>query len=362
MDPITPKDLDTLIRPRRGPCVTLYAPMVRAGPEVRQNRIRWKNLVADALRALETRNGATDPEALLEPAARLIEDAEYWQIQADGLACFLDADGASTWRLPRAFSEAAHVLDDLFVLRPLLPLLENDGAFRVLALSANEVRLYSATRQTIREVALDDVPRSLEEARRLDDPEATLQHHTAEPGAAGERPAATWHGQGLPADHDEKRLRRFLEQLWAELRKRLGGDRSPFVVAAVGEVRAAWARVCDHPGLVEPGLAGNPEEWDADELHRRAWRLVEPGFRRRLERDADVLRRLRSTDRGGDDPESIVRAAREGRVESLFVDRDGEADELLDRAVAETLGKDGRVHAVGEGEAPGGTPAAIFRW
>lgn len=63
------RDLDLLTAPSEGPCVSIYAPMVEAGPETRQNRVRFKNLLQGAEELLHKRYEmkAEARSELLEP-------------------------------------------------------------------------------------------------------------------------------------------------------------------------------------------------------------------------------------------------------------------------------------------------------
>ena len=72
------------------------------------------------------------PEArkLLEPAKKLIEDYDFWQQQSDGLAMFLAPELFRHYRLPLSFEELV-VVTDRFHLKPLMPLLSDDGQYFV---------------------------------------------------------------------------------------------------------------------------------------------------------------------------------------------------------------------------------------
>jgi hypothetical protein len=74
MKPLTRGELESLMEHRGDPSVSIYAPMVKAGPETQQNPIRFKNLVREALDALQERGlEEKEAEALLAPAIDLID-------------------------------------------------------------------------------------------------------------------------------------------------------------------------------------------------------------------------------------------------------------------------------------------------
>jgi hypothetical protein len=206
------EELKALVKRREGPCVSIYMPTHRAFPETKQDPIRFKNLLRQAEERLKA-VGLRSPDAkkLLKPARALIKDGLFWQYQGDGLATFISSDGFYHYRLPLKFDELLVVTDRCHI-KPLLSLIGLDGRFYILALSQNEVKFFQCTRHSVREVELKNVPRSLGEALKYDDPERQLQFHTRAPAAGGER-AAMFHGQGVGKDDTKDNILRFFHLL-----------------------------------------------------------------------------------------------------------------------------------------------------
>lgn len=189
----TKEHLATLLVQRPGWHVSLYIPTYRAGVETLQNPVRCKNLLRQAEKRLCA--GGMRPlqvHALLEPAHKLLADYEFWQHQSDGLALFVAPDMCEAYRLPLAFAELV-VVNQRFHLTPLFPLLSEDGQFYVLALSQNQVRMLQCTRYSVTDITPPDLPTSLAEALRYNDPERQRQFHTETapcgPPSSGERGA-----------------------------------------------------------------------------------------------------------------------------------------------------------------------------
>ena len=207
MELLSRAELETLIEEPEGLCVSIFLPTHRAGAQTQQDPIRLKNLLREAeeqLLAKELR--APEAEELLRPARELLDDSVFWRHQSDGLAAFLSAGVFRYYRLPPNFEDLV-IVADRFHLKPLLPLLTGDGEFYVLALSQNEVRLLRATRHSVSEVELEDVPESLADTLRYDDQEKQLQFHTGTAGGRGGR-AAIFHGHE-PDDPKDNILRYF---------------------------------------------------------------------------------------------------------------------------------------------------------
>src|SRR5215469_1231427 len=133
-------ELRVLIEQRQGPCISLYLPAHWAGAETQQDPSRLsRHLRAVENRLLLENLRPTQVQALLEPMQALVDDEQGGQHRSAGLAVFRSARLFRTYWLPYLFKEQV-VVTGHFYLRPLLPLMANDGRFSLLALSQKEKR------------------------------------------------------------------------------------------------------------------------------------------------------------------------------------------------------------------------------
>lgn len=382
MKSFTHEDLEFLATDRAGWCITMLMPTHRAGRDTQQDPITLKNLLGEAEAALVSA-GVRAPTArtLLEPAQRLLEEGLFWRHQADGLALFLAADVFRYYRVPIRLDPLA-IVGPRFHLKPLLRLFTGNGRFFVLALSQNAVRVLEGTRYGIDALEPDDLPHSLAEALPFEDPERQLQFHTGAPQAGGQR-AAIFHGHGAGAEVEKDRLLRYFRAIDAGLRDLLRDERAPLVLAAVDYLHSIYREASTYTHLVTGQVLGNPEALTPEELQRRAWTAVEPRFLEALQDAAAAYRRLAGTGRTSTDVAETVRAAREGRVATLFVaaaevwgtvdpatgqvrvspQRAPGDEDLVDHAAIQSLLKRGTVFALESAEMPVDAPlAAVFRY
>jgi hypothetical protein len=382
MDLLNRAELRALMAERSNHCVSLYMPTHRTGPETQQDRIRFKNLLKQAEERLST-NGLrrADAERALEPAQRLLDDDGFWAHRGDGLAVFLAPETFRAYRLPYPFSELV-VVTERFHIKPLLGLLSGDGRFYILALSQKEVRLLQGTRHSVGEVDLTNVPKSLAEALGPVEHQKQLQFHTVGRGSP-----AIFHGQGSAGDVSEhkKDLLLYFKQIDKGLQELVCAERVPLVLAGVDYLLPIYREANTCAELLDDAIVGSPEALSAEELHARAWAIVEPYFRREQERAAAQYSELCGTGRTAADLRAIVPAACQGRVDSLFVavgvqrwgryepetgvvelhDERAPGDEdLLDLAAVETIARAGKVYAVESEQVPdtGSPAAAVFRY
>ena len=368
-------EIEELARARTEPAVSIYLPTHRGGAEIRQDPIRLKNLLAAASERV-----GEEHEPVLEPGRRLLTDTEFWRHQGDSLALFLAPDRSRWYRLPEPVAERVAV-GDRFHLSPLLPLVGEGGRFYVLALSQGRVRVLEASRRSYREMDLEDVPASLEDAVGYDYEQRSLQFRSEAPAGGGTVRRAAFHGQGRPKDTSQE-LQRFVEKVDGGLRKMLPEPDAPVVVVAVDDVFGEFRKVSQLKGLLQQHVAGNPDETADDTLHERALELMAPRLDQgRSDAAAKFAERI-GTGRATADVREAVRAAWDGRVESLLVAEDARRwgrfdpethsvelgdegdDDLVDLAAVQTFLRDGTVYRVPAEEMPDSSQelAAVFRY
>jgi hypothetical protein len=367
--------------------VSLYIPTARCGvASTQQNPIRFKNalrqaeerLLACGVRPLETR-------AILEPAAHLLQHTDFWRRQSDGLAVFLSSDTSRCrfYCLPLAFDELVVVTNRLH-LKPLLPLLNGDGQFYVLALSQNDVRLLQCTRYSVTPVELPDIPTSLDEALQRENSPAHVQFYTCTQGRGTVARTALLHGYGIGNEDHKTHLLRYFQQIDRGLHALLRNAQAPLVCAGVDYLLPIYREANTYAGLMDTGIPGNPEGCTAEALHAQAWAIVQPIFAQAQVEARARYQRYAGTGQALNDVPAIIAAACHGRVDVLFVAvgvqqwgtvntdtgvcqihqeaAPGAAD-LLDIAAIQTFVNGGTVYAVAPDDVPGGAPlAAVLRY
>jgi Bacterial archaeo-eukaryotic release factor family 3 len=384
MNVLSKDDLTTLLEGRPGWHISVFMPMIQRGAETQQNPIRCKTLLRQAEEQLLAR-GVSPQEAqdLLQPGQHLLAEHVFWQRQNQALALFLAPQTFREYRLPFPLDELV-VVTHRFHIKPLLPLLSGDGHFFVLALSQKEVRLLQGTRYGVHEVELQGVPQGIAEALRYEDVEKKGHHYPGSQGrpAGGVSPLAG-HGVGIedathePQDH----ILRYFQQVNAGLHTFLRNAQAPLVLAGVEYLLPIYHRANTYRYLLEDWVTGNPEGLRPEELHKRAWAVVQPHFQRAQDAAAAQYRQLAGTGRAAGDIGAIVTAAYDGRVDTLFVAVDrqewgsfhGETrtvethreaiagdEDLLDVAAMYTLLRRGTIYAVGLEEMPEHIPAAAI--
>jgi hypothetical protein len=329
---VTPAALRELLEVAGPPALSCYLPTTRAAVQPEENSLHLKNALGAAADALAGRGlRRPDIDEFLEPLRALLEDDNFWMHQSEGLALFRTDGYFSYFHLPHETMGALEV-GPAFVVKPLFRALWPRGHFYVLALSHNSIRLLQATRHGARELDLSDldIPTSLDEALRYDDlQKPEMQHHpTTGPGRApfgrvdtdsGAGREHGFHGHGESGEGQKTQLRRYLQEVDSGISKLLGPESAPLVLAGVDYVRAMYKEVSDYSYIASDGVSGSPDRVANDRLHELALPVIEMMQRADLEAARDAYGSLQAHGRAGSDLQTILEAAHDGRVDTLFV-------------------------------------------
>lgn len=382
MKSISRDQLKTLMNKQKAPCISLFLPTHRAGAEIQQNQIRLRNLLREAEEKLLA-NGlrAAEAKTLLEPAAGLLGNVLFWRQQSEGLAIFVSADVFSYYCLPITFDEFI-VVTDRFHVKPLLPAISGDGHYYILTLSQKGSRLYEGTKQSIREIELETVPKNLAEALQYDELEKQVRYHRGT-SRGGER-GSMLSGGGAELDDAKENILKYFRQIDKGLHDLMKDERTPLVLAGVDYLFPIYREANTYLHLMDEGIPGNPKGVSTEQLHKQALEIVRPYFQK-AENDAIAQYRQSSgTGLTSNDIKEIVPAAHQGRVGLLFITighqqwgvfnsdkneihlhkkMESDSESLSDFAAIQTFLNGGAVFSLDQGKMPNDTPiAAVYRY
>jgi hypothetical protein len=379
---VTEKKLLNLLEDTDHHHVSLYMPTHQNGIEVRQDITRFKNcLKAVQDQLVSQRMRPADAKTFLEQTSHLLEDSSFWHHLARGLAIFISEKRFEIMRLPLDFQEIV-VTGSRFHIKPLLRLFNENERFYLLALSANSCRFFLGTRDALTKISVKDMPASMEDTLRYDNPESQLQFHTGTAPSFGDR-SAMYHGHGVGKDDSLDNIYRYLRQIDRALHSLLDTSSAPLLFTGVDSLFSLFKEISRSSSLLTNFVAGNPDSMKPHELHQRAWPLVEKHARERAYVTLDRYREYEGTDIASSDLRTIISYAFQGRVETLLIKaheqvwgrytpshdrvvlheerRNGDED-LIDDAAVYTLLKGGTVHVYEDPSRLGKPAAALFRF
>lgn len=376
-------ELEDLIAAGKDVCISMVMPVQQEVDKRDENRIRLKNLIQEAeqdLAALDHRRPAI--EKLLQPAEELVLGGRFLNISGPGLAIYLAKDFSRAYQLPHTPERVASV-GPYFHVKPLLPL-RSQEQYYVLSLSQQSVRLLRATPHTIERVDLAEIPQSLDEALRWDDPEKELQWHS-KTGNENDGRFAVFHGHGVSTKEITKEnLLRYFQLLDKGVSDRLTGTEAPLLLAGVDYLLPIYREASSYENLSDEVLVGSHDHLSDAEIQQLSWELVRPLLQDKQREDISRYHKLAAQSLASGDLTAVIEAAYQGRIATLFVALDeqrwGQFDattgratlhdhhqpgdvDLLNLAAIFTLRNGGKIYAIPRQDIPDDESlAAILRF
>ena len=365
METVTVANLNDLASISGERCVSIFMPTKSAGREGQQDAIRLKNLVATAEKQLIERGmrGVTARE-MLQPILELPRDLDVWPRRKQGLAVFRSVNEFITYRLAVPLEEAV-IVGRRFHIKQLLPALNTNPHFYLLASSRNQVRLLKATWHGFETIQPFDLPTNIEESLNLQGAERGEQVHS---GAVGDfhKQGAVHHGQGGHRDTLKDEIAEYFRLIDRSLQSALHETSWPLILAGVEYEMVIFREISGYKHIAEEMLLGGVDFMDDQELYEKTLPLAQRYYNQIKSQAIEKYENLSDTARASHEIEKIVPAAHAGQVDTLFVDyrateygrfipdtnwveftneRDPSLD-LVELATAQTLLHRGTVHAV----------------
>lgn len=342
-----------------GLCVSAYIPAAESGTGRKEGPIRLKNKLDEAHRMLvATGMRPTLAFDLLEPAAKLSRNVDFWMDVAPGVAVFLHEGEFRVYRVPYPVPELV-VVGSRHHLLPLMPVLNEEAAY-VLALDEQHVRLLLVNHELVRPIHVLGMPGSLAEALGPEYSEKQRQLHTV--GASG-RMGSVSHGAGDRAADTKDRDLRFAQAVDRALTKHLARSKAPLILAGSDPLLSVYRNASHYSHVERAAIEGSPQRKSDDDLAADARVILADLAHAKEDKAMDLYFELEAMGRGLRGVEALVPASIGGRVETLYVKatepcwgfvKDGGAaepcgseqpwaEDLINRAAVETLAHGGHV-------------------
>lgn len=386
MTHISVAQLREMSQPEGEHLVSLYAPMQRAGREVRQNQIRWKNVLKEARQKLAIlKISEAVIQQLLQPAETRLADIGFWQCQSDGLAFFLSPDGSKSFELPVAFEQTT-TIGNRYHIRPLLAAFNRQHYCFILAASPKRVRLLKIDGQTVLEQQPENLPANLQNALDTDKYRSALRHHsTSQTGANGRQVGTCYgHGGSDPDVNKQEMILQFFRRLNGALEQFFAAEEVPLIFAGVEYLIPIFKQTCSCRNLDEQALTGNPDELSPDQLRTKTEPIMAATVERQHVKLISDYEKKADTDWASSDVAEVYTAAKLGQIETLLLSddfsRSGHLDDsghlnyitsstnqntnvdVVNLIVGHTFRKGGKAVSIPANRMPAGTNiAAIFR-
>ncbi len=313
---LTKEKFEKLVQVEDTPCISIYIPTYRAG-KAQEDRIRLKNALSNAKNQL-METGWTEKESLkfLKKGFEVLDDESFFLHLSDGLAMFFTEGEYQYFTVPINFDEQVHCSKHFYLL-PLIPLLNQQSPFYLLALSQGGVKLFEIEQFAITPVEIEDVvPENIDAALALEEVEQSLQAHS---GNSHNNPI--YHGQGSGKDRKNFEIAYYFRKIHDGLKKVLP-DGDPIMLAGVDYLIPIFKDVAKYPSIMEAHVSGNTEDISPATLHEKALMAAPDYFDKQQQASIDHFQAFASEDRATAYLHELIPAAVGGKVATLLTCQD----------------------------------------
>lgn len=371
--------LKDLIKCQESPCVSIYmsTKAVHNG-EFKKLEIEFKNLLQETEKKLKDNwdYKQRQVDEFLAEAADLAADINFWQQQKEGLAVFVSDNTFEYFKLSSDTHDSTHV-SQFFDLKQFITDLWDYQKYYILALSPNFNKLYMADKNDIKEVELENLPKSIKEFLNIED-EGAQKYQSMSRAASG----SIFHGEGGADDDDQEDLLHYLKEVNKVVYNKLKAKDNYLLLACDDNLFSIYKDINSYGKMLEENISGNASQMNYKELKERGWKIVEPHLHDYVKEMKEKYNNLKGSDKISSRLEEIVESAYYSKVDSLMINKMAEeegvfsADEneikklnqrenydLYNFAALKTIENGGDVYSLDKSEMPDNEDiTAIYRY
>ena len=313
-----------------------------------------------------------------------MHDRDWWRYVDAGVAIFSTSEALHAYHLSSA-PEQEIVVSNRFHILPLLEHLNHRGAFYVLALSPKNARLLHCDGEDMLELSVPNMPHSIEDVMSRDKHEIEQRAKHNKPRLRDALTALREGGRrAIKRQHQDILEAEYLHQIRKAIQGVLASKHEPVMLAGQRRIQSMYRKVDSGSYLHPEGVNVNPDRLNNLELRDHARLVLGEYFNaHELAAQSQFLRlSVARPDKIVYGIKNVLKSIYQGRVQTLFVDRQarqwgtmqrtlvelhrrrlGGDSNLMDIAASETLKRKGAVFTLDSSDLPHDSKvAAILRY
>jgi hypothetical protein len=297
--------VDTLLRAATAPVVTVTAGLDRTRPNSGEDRIRIRNLLAEARAQVAALSDSAVAERLID---QLNEATAAIQLGggAQGIVVVATPSSVDVRTLPFPVRDGVS-LGPTPATRYLVQGLRRSPRYRVLVISDRATRLFDAVRDELVELREHGFPKNAEIVPR--DRRAVAGRFALPPGR-----------------DDKERRRHFYRQVDRALTAASVGDELPLVLVGVRRSTLLFREVSENARLVVGTVDGAHDRTSPGELGKAVWQIMRARLKARRAAVVAELAAAAATGSAVTGIDEVWQLGREGRGRLLVVEEDYRAE------------------------------------
>ncbi len=311
---VSEKEINKLAARNGKNLVTITLPTHKTGEESKQDPIRLKNLLNEAVTILKA-NGMKEPDAesYLSEAYKLLDKPMFWSHADKGLSIYVSDEESEIYKLPYEVESEVYI-NTHYLITPLLPMLSMDGSFCVLAVSRQKARLLKCTRNEAEEITPEGVSTSVEDYLEVD-PERQLQFHT---GASAQK--AVFFGHGGSEEDRMVIVEQYFRELEKEITRVMRERNDPLVLIGLKDNIALYKKINGYSRSLDEAIEYNPDELSDRELREKGWESIKSHFLKEMYHSLEKFSE-HGEGKVSNNLGDIVEATVQGRSHTIFISK-----------------------------------------
>jgi len=302
-----------------GPLISLYQPTHRSFPDSKQDPIVFKNLLRDIENSLKKIADMDLIGSIMKPFYELESDEDFWNNTTMGLAIFASQNKCIVYKLNNTVKEYAAVANS-FHIKPLIKAFQSIENYLLLGLSRENFALYKGNRLGFEEIVIDkDVPRTLEQVLGDQLSESDLSQRSYD-GAGGPTMFYGNGGSKPEINKDTEKYFRYVDNyVYENYSKPL---KLPLILVSIKEYHSEFKRISNNPYLLEAGIEKSIESLDLEEIQKKTQIIIDEINMGKIKKLTESYEQAAGESLGTSDLALAVKAAYEGRVETILIEGD----------------------------------------
>lgn len=301
------------------PCISLYQPTHRRGPDNQKDPILFKNLTKEIEQALSKKYKKDQVQSLMEPFEKIAMDLNFWKHAGEGLAIFATEGECIVYHLRRPVKELT-IVAETFHIKPLIRVFQSADRYHLLGLNREEFALFEGNRYGFERVEIDPgIPQTKQEALGTVETVPSLKA-----GAfSGPGNAPVFYGASSKQeiiDVDTERFFRYVDE--TVFKYYSNPMKLPLFLVALDEYHTPFRNISKNPYLQKEGIKISYNAVSEDDLRDLAWEIIEPIYLEKTKKLVDRFEAARAREKATDQIAEISRAAIANRVECILIEAD----------------------------------------
>ena len=292
------------------PAITIISPTHRTIPERQQDQTALKNLIKNVKKQLLTEFPERQVDDLFDKMDSLVKSIDFTKT-LDTIALFVSDTIAQKFILPGTVSPNVFI-DKTFYLKPFLRLLQRTPRYWVLVVNEQPSRLFMGLGSELIEIIEP-------EKNLMGVPQDGFPYEYLGPDESKALAIATGDVDAHYLDEHKKTFLRKVDEL---LNKFISKD--PLPIIAIGEKRtlSAFSEISNHNQRIELTIEGSHSKDSADHIAKLVWPKADAYFQQKQLKKIEEFANSISALKHAFGAEAVWRAAHEGRVHELLVEKD----------------------------------------